>query len=65
MSSASFQDTARVLVKAVIKGKIDKLEGLKENIMLGNLIPAGTGKTGSEDIIIRGKKHLNLNTKIA
>ncbi|ATX70382.1 DNA-directed RNA polymerase subunit beta' [Spiroplasma clarkii] len=56
LSSASFQDTARVLVKAVIKGKIDKLEGLKENIMLGNLIPAGTGKTGSEDIIIRGKE---------
>ncbi|AHB35891.1 DNA-directed RNA polymerase subunit beta' [Spiroplasma apis] len=55
LSSASFQDTARVLVKAVIKGKVDKLEGLKENIMLGNLIPAGTGLTGSADIIQRGK----------
>ncbi|QEH61262.1 DNA-directed RNA polymerase subunit beta' [Spiroplasma chinense] len=56
LSSASFQDTARVLVKAVIKGKVDKLEGLKENIMLGNLIPAGTGLTGSADIIQRGKE---------
>ncbi|ALD65957.1 DNA-directed RNA polymerase subunit beta' [Spiroplasma cantharicola] len=56
LSSASFQDTARVLVKAVIKGKIDKLEGLKENIMLGNLIPAGTGLTGSADIIKKGKE---------
>ncbi|AGR41750.1 DNA-directed RNA polymerase subunit beta' [Spiroplasma diminutum] len=56
LSSASFQDTARVLVKAVIKGKVDKLEGLKENIMLGNLIPAGTGLTGSADIIQKGKE---------
>ncbi|AOG60011.1 DNA-directed RNA polymerase subunit beta' [Spiroplasma helicoides] len=60
LSSASFQDTARVLVKAVIKGKVDKLEGLKENIMLGNLIPAGTGLTGSEDIIKKGKEVLKL-----
>ncbi|AXK50724.1 DNA-directed RNA polymerase subunit beta' [Spiroplasma alleghenense] len=58
LSSASFQDTARVLVKAIIKGKIDKLEGLKENIMLGNLIPAGTGLTGSAEIIKRGKDSL-------
>ncbi|WP_339022827.1 DNA-directed RNA polymerase subunit beta' [Spiroplasma endosymbiont of Crioceris asparagi] len=43
LSSASFQDTARVITKAVIRGKVDRLEGLKENIMLGNLIPAGTG----------------------
>jgi len=56
LSSASFQDTARVLVKAVIKGKVDKLEGLKENIMLGNLIPAGTGKTGAINIIAKGKE---------
>ncbi|AKX33708.1 DNA-directed RNA polymerase subunit beta' [Spiroplasma litorale] len=56
LSSASFQDTARVIVKAVIKGKVDKLAGLKENIMLGNLIPAGTGLTGSEEIIKKGKE---------
>ncbi|WP_036228380.1 DNA-directed RNA polymerase subunit beta' [Mesoplasma photuris] len=50
LSSASFQDTARVLTKAIIRGKEDKLEGLKENIMLGNLIPAGTGLTGTEKV---------------
>lgn len=55
LSSASFQDTTRVLVKAIIKGKIDKLEGLKENIMLGHLIPAGTGLKNSKDIILAGE----------
>lgn len=50
LSSASFQDTARVLTRAIIKGKEDKLEGLKENIMLGNLIPAGTGLTGTQEV---------------
>lgn len=54
LSSASFQDTTRVLVKAIIKGKIDCLEGLKENIMLGRLIPAGTGLKDPKDIIISG-----------
>lgn len=52
LSSASFQDTAKVLTKAVIRGKVDKLEGLKENIMLGNLIPAGTGLVPMKDEVI-------------
>ncbi len=43
LSSASFQETARVLVDASINGKIDYLEGLKENVIIGRLIPAGTG----------------------
>ena len=43
ISAASFQETTRVLTKAAIEGKIDWLRGLKENIILGNLIPAGTG----------------------
>lgn len=43
LSAASFQNTSSVLTEAAIKGKIDKLEGLKENIMIGKLIPAGTG----------------------
>lgn len=51
LSSASFQDTARVLSKAIIRGKVDHLEGLKENIMLGNLIPAGTGLTGIQETL--------------
>ncbi len=43
LSAASFQETARVLTDAAIKGKVDKLVGLKENVIIGKLIPAGTG----------------------
>ena len=43
LSAASFQETARVLIKAAIEGKEDKLRGLKENVIIGKLIPAGTG----------------------
>jgi DNA-directed RNA polymerase subunit beta' len=42
-SAASFQETTRVLTEAAVQGKIDPLEGLKENIIVGRLIPAGTG----------------------
>ena len=43
LSAASFQETTRVLTDAAIKGKVDPLLGLKENVILGKLIPAGTG----------------------
>ena len=43
ISAASFQETTRVLTDAAIKGKIDKLVGLKENVIVGRLVPAGTG----------------------
>ena len=43
LSSASFQETTRILTDAAIKGKVDKLQGLKENVIIGKLIPAGTG----------------------
>ncbi|MFW0862722.1 MAG: DNA-directed RNA polymerase subunit beta' [Candidatus Komeilibacteria bacterium] len=43
LSAASFQETARVLIDAAITGKVDKLKGLKENVIIGRLIPAGTG----------------------
>ncbi len=43
LSAASFQETARVLINAAVTGKVDKLEGLKENVIIGRLIPAGTG----------------------
>ena len=43
LSAASFQETTRVLTDAAIKGKIDPLLGLKENVIIGKLIPAGTG----------------------
>jgi DNA-directed RNA polymerase subunit beta' len=45
LSAASFQETTRVLTEAAIRGKKDYLEGLKENIIIGGLIPAGTGIT--------------------
>jgi DNA-directed RNA polymerase subunit beta' len=43
LSAASFQETARVLINAAVTGKIDHLEGLKENVIIGRLIPAGSG----------------------
>ena len=43
ISAASFQETTRVLTDAAIRGKVDKLRGLKENVIVGRLIPAGTG----------------------
>ena len=50
LSAASFQETTRVLTEAAIKGKIDPLIGLKENIIIGKLIPAGTGMAKYRDI---------------
>ena len=43
ISAASFQETTRVLTEAAVQGKIDHLRGLKENVIIGRLIPAGTG----------------------
>ncbi len=43
ISAASFQETTRVLTEAAISGKVDHLRGLKENVIMGRLIPAGTG----------------------
>ena len=48
ISAASFQETTRVLTDASIKGKVDALEGLKENVIVGRLVPAGTGLTKIE-----------------
>ena len=45
ISAASFQETTRVLTDAAIRGKVDRLKGLKENVIVGRLIPAGTGHT--------------------
>lgn len=52
LSAASFQETTRVLTEAAIKGKIDPLVGLKENVIIGKLIPAGTGMSRYKDINI-------------
>lgn len=48
LSAASFQETARVLIESAVSGKIDYLEGLKENVIIGRLIPAGTGYKGKK-----------------
>jgi len=53
LSAASFQETTRVLTEAAIKGKEDKLIGLKENVIIGKLIPAGTGMKRYKDLAIQ------------
>ena len=52
ISAASFQETTKVLSVASINGKQDSLEGLKENVIVGHLIPAGTGLKQYEDLIV-------------
>ena len=52
LSAASFQETTRVLTEAAIKGKVDPLVGLKENVIIGKLIPAGTGLSRYKDITV-------------
>ena len=49
ISAASFQETTRVLTEAAVQGKIDHLRGLKENVIIGRLIPAGTGTTSYQE----------------
>ena len=56
LSAASFQETTRVLTDAAVKGKIDHLRGLKENVIIGKLIPAGTGAKQYSDIEIMLQK---------
>ena len=50
LSAASFQETTRVLTDAAIRGKVDHLRGLKENVIIGKLIPAGTGAKQYSDV---------------
>ena len=57
LSAASFQETTKVLTEAAIKGKVDHLIGLKENVLIGKLIPAGTGMKKYRDV--------RLNTELA
>ena len=49
LSAASFQETTKVLTEAAIKGKVDPLFGLKENVIIGKLVPAGTGMKMGDD----------------
>ena len=56
LSAASFQETTKILTEAAIKGKVDSLMGLKENVIIGKLIPAGTG--------MKKLKNIRINTEI-
>jgi DNA-directed RNA polymerase subunit beta' len=56
ISAASFQETTKVLNEAAIKGKVDNLEGMKENVICGHLIPAGTGQREFEKLIVGSKE---------
>ena len=59
LSAASFQETTRVLTDAAIKGKVDPLLGLKENVIIGKLIPAGTGMARYRNINLKRAKYSN------
>ncbi len=56
MSAASFQETTKVLNEAAIRGKVDTLEGMKENVICGNLIPAGTGMREFQKIAVHNQE---------
>jgi len=67
VSAASFQETTRVLTDAAIKGKVDKLQGLKENVIVGRLVPAGTGSiknNWNQKALEEDKKFLSEQEKI-
>jgi DNA-directed RNA polymerase subunit beta' len=56
ISAASFQETTKVLSEAAIRGKRDELKGLKENVIVGHLIPAGTGQRRLQSVIVGSKE---------
>ena len=58
ISAASFQETTRVLTEAAIHGKTDNLRGLKENVIIGHLIPAGTGMPGYRRVMLESEKQV-------
>ena len=64
LSAASFQETTRVLTEAAISGKADHLKGLKENIILGKIIPAGTGIKKYNKIDVKEKEVPEVETII-
>nr|YP_010401545.1 RNA polymerase beta'' subunit [Arisaema heterophyllum]QZI85498.1 RNA polymerase beta'' subunit [Arisaema heterophyllum]UQT69233.1 RNA polymerase beta'' subunit [Arisaema heterophyllum] len=61
ISEASFQETARVLAKAALRGRIDWLKGLKENVVLGGIVPVGTGL---KKLVHHSKQHKNIHLEI-
>ena len=60
ISAASFQETTKVLNEAAVNGKVDELLGLKENVIVGHLIPAGTGLREYEKLIVGSQEEYDL-----
>jgi len=56
ISAASFQETTKVLNEAAVAGKVDELNGLKENVIVGHRIPAGTGLKDYQSVIVGSRK---------
>ena len=63
ISAASFQETTRVLTEAAVSGKVDNLQGLKENVIVGRLVPCGTGSFMSQVKLEAKKKDRELLSK--
>ena len=64
VSAASFQETTRVLTDAAVAGKIDSLRGLKENVIIGHQIPAGTGMSRYKNVKLYDKDHEDLDQRL-
>jgi len=65
ISAASFQETTKVLSEAAIRGKLDELLGLKENVIVGHLVPAGTGFRGFDRVVVSSKEEAELSNEPA
>ena len=63
VSAASFQETTRVLTEAALSGRVDRLEGLKENVIMGKIIPAGTGMFRYKNTFIKGDFYNKMQEK--
>ena len=63
ISAASFQETTKVLNMAAVSGKVDHLEGLKENVIVGKKIPAGTGMRAYDNYIVGSQEEIDEITK--
>lgn len=64
LAAAAFQETAKVLCAASVAGRVDKLQGIKENVIVGNLIPVGTGYPKYQNMLVTPKKEYNALLKL-
>jgi DNA-directed RNA polymerase subunit beta' len=64
ISAASFQETTRVLTEAASEGKVDDLTGIKENVIIGNLIPAGTGLEEYKNVKLEVLEHVESKKQV-